>query len=266
MPDLTESLSVIPEPTTPAAEPPAGDSPPAALAPAAGRRKRAVAPRRRKEAVLPQIAQLALEGHNGRVIAEHLGMPTRTVNYWLQELRQEWIARAGDDAAATAAMTIARFESIYGTAMEEWRRSQTDKEVRLVEDSGPAGDEGGAKTKKSVRSETRLGNVAFLAKAIDAAKEIYRLRGCCALPSSPVAERIDWRTFTRKEWRHLSREDFAALEARLHEIEDEETEEVEDILAFEAAAAAKTTEAAEAVDVEAEQEETEVTPPPDCAD
>ncbi len=262
--DLTESLGTTPQTTTPAAAAPASDGPQAPPAPAASKRKRPLAPRRRKEALLSQIAQLALEGHNGRAIAELVGVPTRTVNYWLQELRQEWIAKAGDEAAATCAVTVARFESIYRTAMEEWRRSQTDKEVRVVEDSGPAGEEGGAKTKKSVRSEARLGNPAFLAKAIDAAKEIYRLRGRCAPPPStaaaPTELRIDWRTLTRKEWRHLRKEDYAALEARMKEIEADEAEEAADMEAFEAAAA---TEAAEEEEIEAMLKAMEVTPAPD---
>ncbi len=283
--DLTESfrksLRTILEPTTPAAAAPAApaaaapasDSPPAPPAPAAGKRKRPVAPRRRKEALLAQIAQLALEGHNGRTIAEQVGVPTRTVNYLLQELRQEWIAKAGNDAAATCAVTVARLESIYRTAMEEWRRSQTDKEVRLVEDSGPAGDEGGAKTKKSTRTEARMGNAAFLAKAIDAAKEIYRLRGRCAPPSSAAASptelRVDWRTFTRNEWRHLSRKDFAALNARMQEIEAEEAEEIADAIALAAAEEEdaeaeeeEDVEAADAEELEAAEETTNVTPPP----
>ena len=44
-----------------------------------------LAARRRKETLLPKITQLALEGHPGRAIADKLGMPKRTVNYWLQE-------------------------------------------------------------------------------------------------------------------------------------------------------------------------------------
>jgi DNA-directed RNA polymerase specialized sigma24 family protein len=48
-------------------------------------------PRRRKETLLPEITQLALEGHSSQAIAEKLGVPKRTVNHWLQEARKEWI-------------------------------------------------------------------------------------------------------------------------------------------------------------------------------
>ena len=58
-----------------------------------------LAARRRKETLLPEITQLALEGHASQAIADKLGMPKRTVNYWLQEARQEWIARAALGAA-----------------------------------------------------------------------------------------------------------------------------------------------------------------------
>ncbi len=44
-----------------------------------------LAARRRKETLLPEITQLALEGHPSQAIADKLGMPKRTVNYWLQE-------------------------------------------------------------------------------------------------------------------------------------------------------------------------------------
>ena len=37
----------------------------------------AIDPRRRKEILLPKIAQLALEGHSGEVIARKLGLPKR---------------------------------------------------------------------------------------------------------------------------------------------------------------------------------------------
>ena len=103
-------------------------------------------PRRRKDS-LPQIHDLALEGHSCREIAARLGVSKSSVNRWLQELRQECRAKVADSAEMVA-VTYARYEAIYREAMEAWRRSQADKEVRLVEETATAG---GSKKKRSVR-------------------------------------------------------------------------------------------------------------------
>ena len=82
------------QPCVPSAEKPTADD----LQPQPGQTARVtpamLAGRRRKETLLPEVTQLALEGHSSQAIADKLGMPKRTVNYWLQEARQEWIARA----------------------------------------------------------------------------------------------------------------------------------------------------------------------------
>ena len=158
------------------ADKPTSDGPQAPPRPAERVNNLHLTPRRRKETLLPQIMQLALEGHSGRVIAEKTGLPKRTVNHWLRETRREWLAKAAEDAAELTALALARFESIYREAMEGWRRSQADKEVRLVEESGAAGEDG-PKTKTSVRSETRPGDTAFLVKAMDALKASLRTPG-----------------------------------------------------------------------------------------
>ena len=77
-----------------------------------------LATRRRKETLLPNITQLALEGHSSQAIADKLGVPKRTVNYWLQEARQEWIARAALSAAEMFATDLARLDTIYREAMQ----------------------------------------------------------------------------------------------------------------------------------------------------
>ena len=91
--------------------------------------------RRRKETLLPEITQLALEGHPSQAIADKLGMPKRTVNYWLQEARREWIARAALSAAEMFAADLARLDAIYREAMQAWRKSQAEIDVRLVQHS-----------------------------------------------------------------------------------------------------------------------------------
>ncbi len=132
-------------------------------------------PRRRKETLLPTITQMALEGHSSQAIAEKLGMPKRTVNHWLQEARQEWIAKAAQGSAELFATDLARIDTLFREAMQAWRKSQTDKVVRIVEHTESA--DGEATTKTSIRTQTQCGTAAYLTRAMAAAMASWRLRG-----------------------------------------------------------------------------------------
>ncbi len=140
-----------------------------------------LAARRRKETLLPEITQLALEGHSSQAIADKLGMPKRTVNYWLQEARQEWIARAALSAAEMFAADLARLDAIYREAMQAWRNSQSEIGVRLVQHS-QTGD-GKSITKRSLRTQPQRGNAAYLTRATAAVMASWRLKGKPGLPS-----------------------------------------------------------------------------------
>ncbi len=141
--------------------------------------------RRRKETLLPEITQLALEGHSSQAIADKLGMPKRTVNYWLQEARREWIARAALSAAEMFAADLARLDAIYREAMQAWRNSQSEIDVRLVQHS-QTGD-GKSITKRSLRSQPQRGNAAFLTRATAAVMASWRLKG---KPGPPCPDAI----------------------------------------------------------------------------
>lgn len=130
-----------------------------------------LAPRRRKGPLLAQIRDLALEGHGCREIGARLSLSKTTVHRWLQELRQECRSKVADPAEMTA-NAVARYDSIYREAMDAWRNSKMDKEVRFVEDAEAPN---GSKKKKSLRTEARAGDVAFLTKAKDAVDSICRL-------------------------------------------------------------------------------------------
>ncbi len=140
-----------------------------------------LAGRRRKETLLPEITQMALEGHASQAIADKLGMPKRTVNYWLQEARREWIARAALSAAEMFASDLARLDAIYREAMQAWRNSQSDTEVRLVQNTQPA--DGKTTSKRSIRSQPQRGNAAFLTRAMAAVMASWRLKGKPGPPS-----------------------------------------------------------------------------------
>ncbi len=144
-----------------------------------------LAGRRRKETLLPEITQMALEGHASQAIADKLGMPKRTVNYWLQEARREWTARAALSAAEMFAADLARLDAIYREAMQAWRNSQSEIDVRLVQRS-EAGD-GESVTKRSVRSQPQRGNAAYLTRATAAVMASWRLKG---QPGPPCIDEI----------------------------------------------------------------------------
>ena len=131
--------------------------------------------RRRKETLLPEITRLALEGHTGQAIARQVGLPKRTVNHWLRELRQEWTAKAAEGAGEMFAVELARLDSIYREAMEAWRKSQTDIQVRLVEQIEAAGGE--PRKRRSVRTQSQRGNAALLTRAMAAVMASCRLKG-----------------------------------------------------------------------------------------
>ncbi len=129
-------------------------------------------PRPAKAALLPEIARLSLEGHSSRAIGGQLGVPRRTVDRWLRELRQQWAASAAENAGELFAVAMARLESVYREAMEAWRRSLADKQTSVE----TLGSDGEAKPKSTLRKTTQSGQAAFLGKAIQAAKEIFKFQ------------------------------------------------------------------------------------------
>lgn len=151
---------------------------------------RHLGPRRRKETLLPEIAQLALEGHTGQAIGCKLGLPKRTVNHWLREVRKEWTAKAAECAGEMFSLELARLESIYREAMQAWRDSQSETEARFTEEIEVAGQE--PKKKISVRSQRQRGNAALLARATAAVLASCRLKGRVAPSPAPAAEGDDY--------------------------------------------------------------------------
>ncbi len=129
--------------------------------------------RRRKHALLPQISQLALEGHSCRVIGARLGIGKTTISRWLNELRLERRSNLVD-ATGMIANAVARYDLIYREAMEAWRDSKSGKEVKFTEDTEASGN-GGSRKKKSIRTERRPGEIAFLAQARGAADAVCKL-------------------------------------------------------------------------------------------
>jgi transposase-like protein len=153
-------------------------------------------PRRQKNILLPQIAQLALEGHSGEMISRRFGVPGRTVRHWLQELRQEWAAAAAGGAAEMLALALARLNMVYRAAMEEWRNTPTEMEVQVMDMTHVADSSHPTITKKSVRTQPQRRNAALLARATAAAKATFDLKlravlsqACTAGPESEEALR-----------------------------------------------------------------------------
>ena len=143
-----------------------------------------LSPRRQKETLLPEVTRLALEGHTGQAIARKVGLSKRTVNHWLQKLRQEWAAKAAEAAGELFALELARLDSIYREAMQAWRASQTDIQVRLREQVAVAGKD--PRKKNSVRTQRQRANAALLARATVAVMASTRLKGRKAPKPKPI--------------------------------------------------------------------------------
>ena len=130
--------------------------------------------RQRKEDVLPKISKLAEEGLGSRKIAAKLGTSLSNTALAARD-SQRSVAKEPPDPAERIARKIKRYRSIYRKLIAAWRRSQEDKQVRVIENSGPADAPAAAKKKRSVRKETQTGNAAYLAKALDVQRRIDQL-------------------------------------------------------------------------------------------
>jgi hypothetical protein len=174
--------------------------------------------RRRREAYLPRITEMALAGLSTPVISAEIRVPYSTVWKWLKELRQEWIAESQTNVAELIGIAYARYESIYRKAMQGWHDSQQAMEEETAENRGPEDKAGGAR-KKTRRPAPRASDAAFLAKALDAVKAICELRGLNAPRRTEVAgpggRPIELTAVTPDDLRCLTDEQLAALEARL---------------------------------------------------
>ncbi len=129
-------------------------------------------PRPPKSALMPEIASLAMEGHSGRAIGRQLGVPRRTVDRWLGELRQQWAEKVAESPEGLGGILTARLEAVYREAMQAWRRSLADKQVTLES----PGDDDDAQPKHTRRTTTQSGQAALLGKAMQAAKEISKVQ------------------------------------------------------------------------------------------
>jgi hypothetical protein len=194
---------------------PVAPCPQPAASPAGEDRGPDVPPRPPKAALLPEIARLSLEGHSSRAIGRRLGVPRRTVDRWLRQLRQQWADNAAKNAAELFAIAMARLESVYREAMEAWRRSLADKQVTVE----TPGHDGTAKAKNSLRTTTQSGQAALLGKAIQAAREIYRFnaRHLEALSEAQAADRHSTRRGLAEELYALPKESFLDIKDLVRE-------------------------------------------------
>ena len=81
-----------------------------------------------KSALMPEIASLAMEGHSGLAIGRQLGVPRRTVDRWLGELRQQWAEKVAESPEGLGGILTARLEAVYREAMQACAaRSPTSK-------------------------------------------------------------------------------------------------------------------------------------------
>ncbi len=121
--------------------------------------------------MLSRICALAMAGRSCRQIAATFGLPKSTVHRWLQELREDCPTRVAGSAEMIAD-AFAGYKSLYDEALEAWRLSQADKEEEQVVETKTAR---GPRRKRTVRRESRVGNLACLAAARRALDGIAKL-------------------------------------------------------------------------------------------
>ena len=72
--------------------------------------------RERKEAFLPEIARLSLEGHTSREVAEKVGIPKTTVLRWRNSLRRDCASRSVKETMEMIDKLNERYDTIYRKA------------------------------------------------------------------------------------------------------------------------------------------------------
>ncbi len=137
--------------------------------------RRSAGLRQRKQDLLPQIAKLADEGLSSREIQEKTGVGKSSIADWLREVRRKAAEKPKLDPAEMIRNEIAFYLSVRDEAIDAWRLSRADKQVRVVEKTGPAGDPAPARKKKSIRRETRSGDSKLLDKAMKAQEAVNEL-------------------------------------------------------------------------------------------
>jgi hypothetical protein len=97
--------------------------------------------RYRKEMLLPQIVQLALEGQTGSAMARILGIPPRTVGRWLRAMRGEWLAAATESGLSEGAVALTALDRAYCQAMEACRKTPESEMIQTGSEGGHAAGE-----------------------------------------------------------------------------------------------------------------------------
>jgi transposase len=172
--------------------------------------------RQRKKKSLPKISKLAEEGLGAWKIAEELKLPVRSVTRWLREIRDKSHEQEPPDPAKRIAGKIKRYRSIYRKLIAAWRRSEGDKQVRVIEKTGPTDEPAAAKKKRSLRTETQTGNAAYLAKALDVQRRIDQLEDRLAAlhdsgAESPNGDRSPLADLTDEDLERFTNDDLDTL-------------------------------------------------------
>jgi hypothetical protein len=193
----------------PQEQPPRVQQPPPAASTVRTRTRRKTDWSHRKALLLPEITQFALEGQSGRSIARRLDLPVRTVNYWLKELRRQWLAAANQTSAEMMSVELARLNGIYREAMEAWRKSEGEVQAWLDEQKKKAGEDGAANDKKPPRRNTEL-----LRGALAAVRAVRDFLDRAARRAAPVPAQPGLKPRPASDLHSLTEEELLALEAQ----------------------------------------------------
>jgi hypothetical protein len=161
-------------------------------------------PRRRPEDALPQIGPLALDGNRTRENPGQAGSPRATVIRWPESLRRDRPTKAVAQSVQIIDELIDRYKNIEREAIEGWKRSLEDKEIRTIVEF--PGDD--AKNRRTLRTETRTGNPACLGHARGALDSICKLLGLYGPAQEKIEEEEPQAPVNLED---LTKDDFAAM-------------------------------------------------------
>jgi len=174
---------------------------------------------RRKARLLPEITQLAMDGHSGESIARRFELPGRTVTNWLKEARRQWLAGAAQSCEELMAIEWARLNGLYREALEACRKAQADVDAWVDAERKAAGGQGKRKRRK-FRTPPPRRNDALLGRALAALRDLRQFRAAAQLavavvrPAAPPPLPLP-RPMSAEELARLSDEELTALEAAL---------------------------------------------------
>lgn len=134
--------------------------------------------RDQREAQLPEIAALYLQGKTMREIGQRVGLSARVVHRDLEEVRGRWRARATENFQALVDEQVARLDKIEAESWDRFYASQREQTKRLAKEA-PNG------RTTSLERVDAVGDPRWLQIALQCVERRCRILGLDKQPHQP---------------------------------------------------------------------------------